>query len=242
MDAPNPLTTPHGPHWRRALGLLALCVVLALLLSVDWLYAGLQQLLAAARPLIAGHPLWGGAVFVLLSALSAMLAFFSSALLVPVALVSWGPLATIALLWLGWLLGGAAAYGLGRSLGRPLVRSVASARLIDYYLVRLPAQVDLPVALLVQLALPSELPGYLFGTLRVRFRVYLPALALGELPFAVGTVLLGENLVAGRGGWLVAIAALGIGASLLALSILHRRLRRSVPERGGRDRGAHAPR
>jgi uncharacterized membrane protein YdjX (TVP38/TMEM64 family) len=166
--------------WRRALGLLLACALLAMLLSVDWLYAGLQQLLAAAKPLIEAHPLWGGLLFVALSALSAMLAFFSSALLMPVALVTWGPLLTILLLWLGWLLGGASAYALGRYVGRPLVRSVASARVTEYYLKRLPTRVDLPIALLVQFALPSEIPGYLFGTLRVRFRTYLLALALVE--------------------------------------------------------------
>jgi uncharacterized membrane protein YdjX (TVP38/TMEM64 family) len=210
--------------WRRALGLLLVCALLAMLLSVDWLYAGLQQLLATAKPVIEAHPLWGGFLFVALSALSAMLAFFSSALLMPVALVTWGPLLTILLLWLGWLLGGASAYALGRYVGRPLVRSVASARVTDYYLKRLPARVDFPIALLVQFALPSEIPGYLFGTLRVRFRTYLLALALVEAPYAVGTVLLGENLIARQSGWLVAIAAVGIGISLLALAMLHRRL------------------
>jgi uncharacterized membrane protein YdjX (TVP38/TMEM64 family) len=211
-------------NWRRAFALLLACALLALLLSVDWLYEGLQQLLAVAKPVIQAHPLWGGVLFVVLSALSAMLAFFSSAPLMPVALVTWGPTVTMLLLWLGWWLGGACAYGLGRYVGRPLVRSVASARVTDYYLRRLPAQVDLPIALLIQLALPSEIPGYLFGTLRVRLRTYLLALALVEAPYAIGTVLLGENLIARQAGWLVAIAAVGIGTSLLALGLLHRRL------------------
>ncbi len=215
-----------GQHWRRALALLLVCALLALLLSFDSLYALLQQVLDAARPVIQAHPLWGGVLFVLLSAVSALLAFFSSALLVPVAVYSWGRTVTIVLLWLGWLLGGACAYGMGRVFGRPLVRSLASARLGDFYLERLPAHVDFPIALLIQLALPSELPGYLFGLLRVRFRTYLAALALVELPFAVGTVLLGENIIQRQGGWLLALAALGIGTSLLAVYLLHRRLAR----------------
>ncbi|WP_159017437.1 VTT domain-containing protein [Cognatiluteimonas profundi] len=239
--APSPGGDLASSNWRRALGLLLVCALLAMLLSVDWLYAGLQQLLAAAKPVIQAHPLWGGVLFVVLSALSAMLAFFSSALLMPVALVTWGPVLTILLLWLGWLLGGASAYGLGRYVGRPLIRSVASARVTDYYLQRLPSQVDLPIALLIQLALPSEIPGYLFGTLRVRFRTYVLALALVEAPYAVGTVLLGENLIARQAGWLIAIAAVGIGTSLLALALLHRRLGTRDPaaaRRGsGRDGG-----
>jgi len=225
------LSPRPGLQWRRALAMLLACAVLALLLSFDALYALLQQGLDAARPVIQAYPLWGGVLFVLLSAASALLAFFSSALLVPVAIYSWGRAITIVLLWLGWLLGGACAYGMGRAFGRPLLRNLASARLSDFYLQRLPAHVDLPVALLIQLALPSELPGYLFGLLRVRFRIYLAALALVELPFAVGTVLLGENVIRRQGGWLLVLAALGIGSSLLALYVLHRRLGRGAQGR-----------
>lgn len=217
-----------GQHWPRALALLLLCAVVALLLSFDSLYALLQQQLQAAEPIIHAHPLLGGVLFVLLSALSAMLAFFSSALLVPVAVYSWGRTITIALLWLGWLLGGVCAYAMGRFFGRPLVRRLASDRRGAFYLERLPAHIDLPIALLIQLALPSELPGYLFGVLRVRFRTYLAALALVELPFAVGTVLLGETFIRREGGWLLAVAALGIGTSLLAVYLLHRRLARDA--------------
>jgi len=212
-------------HWRRALGLLLLCVLVAVLLSVDALFALLQQVLAAAEPYIAAHPVAGPVVFVVLSALSAMLAFFSSAVLVPVAVYHWGRPATVLMLWLGWLIGGACAYAVGRWLGQPMVRGLVPARLADFYLRRLPERIDFPTALLFQAAMPSELPGYLFGTLRVSFRLYLAVLALVEAPFAVGTVLLGESLIQREGGWMVALAVLGIGLSLLAVHRLHRRLR-----------------
>lgn len=209
----------------RALGVFVLCAALAALLSVDALFAPMQRLLDAARPLITAHPGWGGVLFVLLSALSAMLAFFSSAVLVPVAVYSWGRLATTALLWLGWLLGGIAAYGVGRFVAQPLVRTLASRRLVDFYLRRLPARVTLPIAMLIQTALPSELPGYLFGTMRVRFRTYLIALAVIELPFAVGTVLLGESIVQRESAWLLVLVAIGLTATLCAAYLLHKRLR-----------------
>jgi hypothetical protein len=44
----------------------------------------------------------GAVVFVLLSAVSAMLAFFSSALLVPAAVFAWGNTLAVGLLWLGY--------------------------------------------------------------------------------------------------------------------------------------------
>ena len=79
---------------------------------------------------------------------------------------------------------------------------------------------------LLQLALPSELPGYLFGLLRLRFTTYLAALALAEIPFAVGTVLVGESVVEQRGVTLLLLGAIGAAISVYALLQLRRRLQR----------------
>ena len=49
--------------------------------------------------------------------------------------------------------------------------------------------------LLFQLAVPSEIPGYLLGTLGYRFSRYLVVVSVGEVPYALGTVLLGESFV-----------------------------------------------
>lgn len=212
------------PRLRRALVLLALTAVAALALSLDVVHAPLLRLLTAAEPVISAHPRLGAVVFVLLSALSAMLAFFSSAVLVPVAVLTWDRWVTIGLLWLGWMLGGVCAYGLGRFFGRPLVHTVGSERLIAFYQRRVSAGMSFPAVLLLQLALPSEIPGYLVGLMHVRFRTYLAALALAEVPYAIGTVLLGESIVQQRGGWLLVLGAAGVAVMLLAAWLLHRRL------------------
>ena len=206
--------------------LLLVFAALAALLSIDALYALLQRLLSAAEPLISAHPGWGALIFVLLSALSAMLAFLSSAVLVPVAVDSWGKPVTVVLLWLGWLIGGLCAYSIGRSLGRPLLRTIGSEKVSAFYQQRLSARVGLPVVLLLQLGLPSEIPGYLCGLLRVRLRIYVTALALAEVPFAIGTVWVGESILQREGGWLV---GLGVAAALIsgyALYLLQKMLRR----------------
>lgn len=217
---------------RRILWLLLLCAGLALLLSVDALHEALHHLLEAARPWIAAHPLPGAAAFILLSALSAVLAFFSTAVLVPVAVYNWGMAAAVALLWAGWLLGGACTFAIGRHLGRPLLRGLASERLIGFYRRRLDAEIGFATVVLLQLALPSEAPGYLCGLLRVRFSTYLAALALAELPFAVGTVLLGESVLRQRSGWLLVLAAAGGALMLVAWLALSRRLRAGPPGTG----------
>lgn len=221
---PDPQASPS--RWRHALTLLLVFALLAALLSSDALYAQLHRLLAATEPLIAAHPVWGPVAFVLASALSAMLAFFTSALLVPAAVAGWGKAATAAMLWLGWFIGGLCAYGIGRTLGRPLVGTLGSARASAFYQRRLSADVGLPVVLLLQLALPSEIPGYLCGLLRVRLRIYAAALALAELPYAIGTVWVGESIVQREGGWLIGLGVLAAVASGYALYLLHRALAR----------------
>lgn len=226
------MTTPpsnmHGPQpsWRHALAVVLAFALLAALLSVDVLYLELRRLLAAAAPLIAEHRGSGGLIFVLLSALSAMLAFFSSAVLVPAAIYSWGKGATVMLLWLGWMLGGVCSYGVGHSLGRPLMTSLGSQKVAAFYRQRLTSHVGLPVVFLLQLALPSEIPGYLCGVLRVRFRTYAIAVALAELPYAFVTVWAGESIVQRQGGWLIALGVTAAGVSAYALYLLHKALGR----------------
>lgn len=226
------MTTPPSnapappPNWRRALALLLVFALLAVLLSVDALHAFLQGMLTAAEPWIAAHPGWGELVFVLLSALSAMLAFFSSAVLVPAAVYSWGKPITMGLLWLGWLLGGLCAYGVGRSFGRPLLGTSGSDKVSGFYRQRLPANVGLPVVFLLQLGLPSEIPGYLCGLLHVRLRIYVTALALAELPYAIGTVWVGESILQRESGWLLGLGVAAALTSGYALYLLHKALRR----------------
>jgi uncharacterized membrane protein YdjX (TVP38/TMEM64 family) len=215
---------PRAHSWGRALVVVLLCAGAALLLSVDEVYEGLQRALSAAEPLIAGHPVLGAVAFVLLAAISAVLAFFSSALLLPAAIYAWGNTVTFGLLWLGWLLGGICTYALGRGLRGPQERVSKTSSQFDFYVQRAPGEVTFAFVLLLYLALPSELPGYLCGYLRVRLHTYFAALALAELPYAVGAVLLGAGVVHRHVGVLVSFGLIGAALSLYALRMLHRRL------------------
>ena len=227
MTEPPSVAIPPNPRarsWGRAVVVVLICASVALLLSVDEVYEGLQRALSAAEPLIAGHPYLGAFVFVLLAAISAILAFFSSALLLPAAVFAWGDAVTLGLLWLGWLLGGMCTYALGRGLRRPQGKASQTSSQFDFYLKRVPGEVTFALVLLLYLALPSEIPGYLCGYLGVRLRTYFAALALAELPYAVGAVLLGDGVVNRNIGWLVAFGLVGAALSLYALRVLHKRL------------------
>ncbi len=211
--------------WVRAGVILLTGVGLALLLSLDAVHAWLQDVLVATGPWIQAHPVIGPLGFVLLAALSAMLAFVSSTALVPLAVFNWGRWATMLLLWLGWMLGGVCAYAIGRWLGAPLLRARRRTSRLAAWQQRVSTATGFPEMLLLQLVLPSELPGYLSGLLRIRFGIYFPALALAELPYAVGTVLIGEGIVRGQGFAVIALTALAAVAALLAAWLLQRKLR-----------------
>jgi uncharacterized membrane protein YdjX (TVP38/TMEM64 family) len=142
---------------------------------------------------------------------------------VPVGVLAWGAAGTFALLWLGWLLGGIAAYWIGRHFGRRAVLWVVREESLQRHERRLARNASFPVLVLLQMALPSEVPGYLVGLLRYPFLRYLAALALAELPFALGAVLLGESFIRGDTLRLVAIGLAGILLSASAVAAWHRR-------------------
>lgn len=195
---------------------------LALLMSAP-VHARVMALFADAEQVIRQHPAWGMVVFVLLAVVSAMFVFVSSVVLIPVAIYAWGPVVCAVLLWVGWFLGGVVAYGVGRWLGRPVVdRLVRPETIARYegYAHRTSAFV--PIVLL-QLAIPSDTAGYLFGLARVPLAIYLPALALAEVPYAVGAVYLGTSFLERRLYRLLLLGLAGVVLSGLAFRAIHRR-------------------
>lgn len=151
-----------------------------------------------AERIAALQPAYAMALIVLLSALAAMLAFVSSWVLVPFAVFTWGAPGALLLLWIGWLLGGAATYAIGRFLGRPAVRWLVPSALLARYEERFVRHMPFHVVLLVQLSLPSEIPGYLLGVVRYSFVRYLAALGIIELAYGLVTVYLGQGVLERR--------------------------------------------
>ena len=113
-------------------------------------------------------------VFFALSAASAMLAFASTAILVPAATEVWGPMIFL-LLWGGWTAGAIAAYWIGR-LARPLVIRMGYKHKLEEYERLVSKHMKLWAALLFCIAVPSEIPGYLFGGMRYSLPKFLVAI------------------------------------------------------------------
>ena len=206
-------SSPHPIRWRAA-ATLALVLLLVAVVSMQSLHATLLHWLDALRALMASHPRTATVAFVVFAGLGAMLAFFSTSVLVPAAVATWGGGVTVVLLWLGWILGGIAMYWIGRGFGLVAIRYFASEARVASYQRRIEAAAPFSLIFLFQLALPSEIPGYVLGLVRYSFWKYLLALALAETPYAVGVTLAGESFLAGRRLPLVGI---GIAAAVLGV-------------------------
>lgn len=208
--------------------LLALCCLVALVISTGTLHAPMMRVVRAAEAVISQHPLLGALMFIALAAVSAMVAFFSAALLVPVAVLRWGELATLAMLWLGWIGGGLASYVLAQSLGRRMLDRFA-ADVLEHFQRWLDPQTPFGVVLILQLSLPSEIPGVLLGLARYPLRKYLAVLVAAELPYALATVYLGEAFIERRSGLILAVGFAVAALSMGSLQILRGKLRQHEP-------------
>jgi uncharacterized membrane protein YdjX (TVP38/TMEM64 family) len=204
---------------------LALVIFLAVLLMVAQpIHAWLLSLFDAAESIVREQPQLGMVVFVLLAGLSAMVAFVSSAVLVPVAVHVWGPDVCFVLLWTGWFLGALAAYAVGRYAGRPLVLRLTRPGALDRYEKWAQSGKSLVPVLILQLAVPSDIAGYVFGMVRCRLSAFIPALALAEVPYALAAVYLGTSFLQRNIASLVVLGAVAVLASWWAFRRLHKTL------------------
>jgi uncharacterized membrane protein YdjX (TVP38/TMEM64 family) len=210
----------------RRLIALALLVLLAVLLTLARpVHAWLLSLFAQAESAIRQREEWGMLIFVSLAAVSAMLAFVSSAVLVPVAIYVWGPVVCFLLLWTGWFLGGLAGYAIGRYFGRPVVERLVRPEALARYEGWARSGKSLVPILVIQLGVPSDLASYVFGLVRCRFVVFVAALALAEIPYALGAVYIGASFLERQ---IVPLVVLGLAGALLSVWAI-RRLHRRAP-------------
>lgn len=200
-------------HRRRLASLLLLVLIATAAAATAPLHRAVLSLIAAAEPMIQQHAVAGAVLFVLLAAISAIVFFFSAALITPIAVEAFGPLITLALLWVGWIIGGITAYAIGRLFGRSVVGWFVDPERLHDYERRARRLVSFRHVLVFQLTVPSEIPGYVLGLAGCRFRTYAMAMALGELPFAIGAVYLGESFLTRNYALLFSIGIAGIAFS-----------------------------
>ena len=189
------LQNKSSKKYLKIIVLLILLVSILIVFTSDSLFAELERFLDKTSIFITKNPILGMLVFILLAALSAMIAFFSSAILVPIGVYTWGAEICFFLLWSGWCLGGLMAYSLGYYAGRELITFFISEEQIKRFETQLNTNVRFIHILSIQALLPSEVPGYVLGALRFRLDYYFYALAIVEIPYAIATILLGESFL-----------------------------------------------
>jgi uncharacterized membrane protein YdjX (TVP38/TMEM64 family) len=145
--------------------------------------------------------------------------------MVPLAVYAWGRPSTTLLLCAGWLAGGTLSYTIGRYPGRRLLRWLVPSAPIAKYERLLAANSSLPLVVAFQLAVPSEVPGYVLGSLRYPFLRYFAVLALSEVPWAVGAVYLGDSFIRRDYVLLITIGLAGLAFSAAAFFFFRARAR-----------------
>ena len=129
---PDPAATAAPPAHhplasRRALLVAVLAALLALVLFAEQAREPMLELAGVIQRVEAAHPLTAMLLVVLFAAVSAMLAFVSTAAIAPFLATTFGTPVAGLLLWSGWLLGGMLAYAIGRTLGRSVTHRLPSA-------------------------------------------------------------------------------------------------------------------
>ncbi len=147
-----------------------------------------SNVLVSAEEIIRSYPISGIFIFTIVAALSAMFTFFSSVILVPIAIFVWGEMTTFFLLILGWFVGGVFAYYIGKHLGRRATGYFVPMEKINYYEKWISKDVSVLFILFWKLILPSEVPSFLLGIIRYPFLKYIFVVLFSELPFAFWVV------------------------------------------------------
>ncbi|HYF34652.1 MAG TPA: VTT domain-containing protein [Prosthecobacter sp.] len=221
---PTSATANKPPHATRFWVIAGLGVVgVALLLHSGAFQGFVAGATGWAEGVMKAHPILGAVVFVLFSTLSAMLVFTSSVVLVPAANLVWGKWVTFALLLGGWVAGAMIAYGIGK-LAEPMLVRLGYQEKLEKYQQFVSKRMKFWAVLVFCFAVPSEVPGYLFGSLKYPFWKFTAAIAIAESIYGVGIIAAGESLREARpGAVLMAIGAMVVIA--VAAGFFLRRLK-----------------
>lgn len=216
------MTARHNLR-RHIVVLGLLIIVIGLMAMSDSLHEQSARVIVWSEGIISARPVLGMVSFVLLAMLSAMLAFFSCAVLAPIAVYAWGNMATLTLLWLGWFLGGLVSFAIGRYLGRSVAGALLGEDKLATWTEELGERARFVHVLIFQACVPSEIPGYVLGTLHYRLSWYAAALAITELPYAIATVYLGDSFLQGNGLVFIVLGVVLVVIGLAVVQLIRKR-------------------
>jgi len=192
---------------------VGLVLIVAFLVFSPTFHGYVERATSWAEGVMRSHKVAGAVVFFVMSALTAMLAFATSTVLVPPANEVFGKAGTFLLLWGGWLMGAVAAYAIGRR-ARPLLVRWGYGIKLEEYQQFVSKRMKFWAVLLLCIAVPSEIPGYLLGGIHYSFTRFLAAMGIAEGIYALAVIIAAERLLDAKAGSLIAI-----GAAVIALAV-----------------------
>ena len=191
----------HKNYFKHKLIIFLIIIGIAFLF---WSSAELQKLFSNSilftNQYLEQRPLTGIVLFWAISTLSAIISPFSSIPIVPFIAAIWGNIPTILLLLLGWLSGSTISYFLGSSTGYVLAQKIFSPKSAAHYKQELSMQANFLTVLLFRLAMPTEIAGYVLGTIKYNLIKYFIATTIAETLFAFLVVYSGEAFVEANKG------------------------------------------
>lgn len=216
-------------HWQKA---VALTVWVLLLGSYFW-YAnthevGLQDVLGRVR-----SGFFGPVLYMMLFLVRPLI-FFPASILTIAGGLLFGAVGGVTYTVIAGNLSALVAYLIGRYFGRGMLEGGDSTRLIHRYATRMRKNSFETVLIMRFLWLPYDFVNYLSGFLRINWKAFLLATAIGAFPATVSLVLVGvagdlDELAAGKislNPWALAASALLLGVSLVVSYYLRRREKR----------------
>jgi uncharacterized membrane protein YdjX (TVP38/TMEM64 family) len=177
----------------------------------------------------------GPLVFVVVYALRP-LAFFSATVLTLLGGAIWGPFLGILMTIIAANISASVAFLLGRLLGQDVIDESESGGVLSNYAGRLRRNAFQTILIMRLIYLPYDLVNYLSGFLRVDYRPFILATALGSLPGTVTFVLAGASVNLAQvfeGGIDASVFnpwALGASAVIFVVSLIVSRYVRSHEE------------
>jgi len=215
--------------------LLAIAVLVALLVPVFMFWDELLQL--DAERLAERVRAWGaigplGLIGLLV--LQAVVAPLPAPPILMAAGFVYGPWLGFVIGWLGLLLGAGCCFALARRFGRPFVQRFVRAEhltAVDAYAAQRRGRAVLAiVSLRIFMSPLFDAVSYGCGLIRVPFRWFMLATALGEIPKVGGFTYIG-SAVGGSPGWITAWIMLAPAIGILGWRVLRSRFaRQAVPD------------
>lgn len=196
--------------------LLLILAVVALFYSAVYIQEALGDLTKLLAQFNEKNSALGRAIFYILAGLSIILGPFTSAPLVPSAVVIWGLPQTLFLLISGWLTGNIISYFIGRFLGSSLVVKIVGKQKLEDWSKTAKSDLGFWPLFLFRLATPSE-TGYFFGILHYSFPKYMLMTFIAELPFAFLTVYASNAFI--TSGWTAFVILAALWTLIIFLSV-----------------------